>query len=60
MIKNVKIVIIGPLNQSFTNISSLTKNALTISLILHQFSLYVLRICGKKLMTIEIFRFLLC
>ena len=34
------------------------KNTPTICLILHQFDLYVLLICGKKLVTIEIF--LLC
>ena len=38
MIKNVKIVIIKPLNQSFSNISSLPKITLQICLILHQFN----------------------
>ena len=49
MIKNVKFVIIRPFNQSFTNISSLPKNTATICLILHQFNLYVLLICRKKI-----------
>ena len=46
MIKNVKF---RPLNQSFTNISSLQKDTLQICLILHQFNLYVLLICGKEI-----------
>ena len=49
MIKNVKIVIIWPLNESVTNISSLPKNTPQICLILHQFNVYVLLICGKKI-----------
>ena len=56
MIKNVKIVITWPLNQSFNNISSLPKKYSTdlshfcISFVsfLHQFNLYVLPICMKK------------
>ena len=38
-----------PLNQSFPNISSLLKNTSQICLILHQFNLYVLPICGKEI-----------
>ena len=38
-----------PLNQNFTNILSLLKNTPTICLILHQFNLYVLLICGKEI-----------
>ena len=38
-----------PLNQGFTNISSLPKNTPTICLILHQFNLFVLLICGKEI-----------
>ena len=43
-----------PLNQSFTNISSLPKNTSQICLILHMVNLYVLLVCGKKLVTIEL------
>ena len=58
MIKNVKIVIIWALNQSFTQYFVFTKkNTPTICLILHQFNLYVLLICPKKLVTIKIFLF---
>ena len=38
-----------PLNQSFTNISSLPKNTPQICLFLHQFNLYVLLICGQEI-----------
>ena len=55
MIKNVKIVIIQALNQSFKNISSLPKNTPQICLILHQFNFYVLLIGEKKLVMIKHF-----
>ena len=44
----LEIGLFRPLNQSFTNILSLPKNTPTISLILHQFNLYVL-LCGKEI-----------
>ena len=45
----------GGLNQSFNNISSSPKTTLQICLVLHQFNLYVLPICIKKLVTIKYF-----
>ena len=48
MIKGENCDNLRPLNQNFTNISSLPKNNATICLILHQFNLYVLPICGGK------------
>ena len=53
MIKNVKLVIIQVFKSKFYQ-SLCQKNTPTICLILHQFNLYVLLICGKKLVTIEI------
>ena len=56
MIKNVKIVIIWPLNQSFTNIPSLPKNYSTD--LSHSASVQFLRIAylwKKKLVTIKHF-----
>ena len=58
----IKIVKPRTLKRSFTNISSLPKNSPTICLILHQFNIYVLLICRKKIAyswgkmaTVEIF-----
>ena len=39
----------APLNQGFTNISSLPKSTPQICLILHQFNLYILLIRGKRI-----------
>ena len=50
MIKNVKIVIIYAFKSKFYQYFDFTKKtATTICLILHQFNLYVLLICGKEI-----------
>ena len=45
------------LNQDFINVSSLPKNTPTICLILYQFNLYVLIICGEKLVNCSLLTF---
>ena len=55
IIKNVKIVIISGFQIKVLSIFHLyQKNTPMICLILHQFNLHVLLICGKKLVTIKI------
>ena len=55
MIKNVKIVIIQAFKSKFYQYFVFTKRILHRFLILHQFNLYVLLICGKKLVTMKVF-----